>query len=68
MGSGPFPHFPSREITLVVEKDFKPYEWMNDFGEVHAGYVFVAGTDIITWTSVSGSFKSEHDFVHVHSD
>ena len=39
-----------------------------DFGEVHAGYVSVAGTDIIAWTSVSGSFKSEYDFVHVHSD
>ena len=28
MGSGPFPHFPSREITSVVENDFKPYEWI----------------------------------------
>ena len=34
---------------------------------MHAGYVSVAGTDIIAWTSVSGSFKSEYDFVHVHS-
>ena len=25
-GSGPFPHFPSREITLTVENDFKPHE------------------------------------------
>ena len=24
-GSGPFPHFPSREITLAVENDFKPH-------------------------------------------
>ena len=40
----------------------------SDFGEVHAGYVSVAGTDIIARTSVSGSFKSEYDFVHVHSD
>ena len=31
-------------------------------GEVHAGYVSVAGTDIV-WIS----FKSKHDFVHVHS-
>ena len=23
-GSGPFPHFPSRDITFVVENDFKP--------------------------------------------
>ena len=28
----------------------------SDFGEVPAEYVSVAGTDIITWTSVSGSF------------
>ena len=39
-----------------------------DFGEVHAGYECVAGTDIIAWTSVSGSFKSEYDHVHVHSN
>ena len=25
-GSGPLPHFPSREITLTVENDFKPHE------------------------------------------
>ena len=40
----------------------------SDFGEVHAGYVSVAGTEFIAWTSESGSFKSEYDFVHVHSD
>ena len=39
-----------------------------DLGEVHAGYVSVAGTDIIARRSVSGSFKSEYDFVHMHSD
>ena len=32
----------------------------SDFGEVHAGYVSVAGNDIIAWTSVSGSFKSKY--------
>ena len=42
-----------------------PREWIlgqscSDFGEVHAGYVSVAGTDIIAWTSVSGYFKSEY--------
>ena len=40
----------------------------SDLGEVHAGYVSVAGTDIIARTSVSGSFQFEYDFVHVHSD
>ena len=38
-----------------------PPQGQSDFGEVHAGYVSVAGTDIIAWTSVSGSFKSEYD-------
>ena len=40
----------------------------SNFGEVHAGYVSVAGTDFIAWILVSGSFKSEYDFVHAHSD
>ena len=40
----------------------------SDFGEVHAGYESVAGTEIIARTSASGSFKSEYDFVHVRSD